>query len=75
MHIKTLNVVLPNVKMELIMVPINFSNEHSHLVKWTASDESLEDTDTMNVHQVSGEWYLIVNLRSLHIPLTLQRKC
>lgn len=42
MHIKTLNVVLLNVQKELIMAPINFSNEHSHLVKWTASDGSLE---------------------------------
>lgn len=76
-HIKTLNVVLPNVKMELIMAPINFSNERHHLAKWTASDERLEDTDTMNVYQVNGKWYLIVNLRRQHIthPLTLKRKC
>lgn len=37
-HIKTLNVVLLNVKMKLITAPINFSNERYHLVKWTASD-------------------------------------
>lgn len=76
-HIKALNVSLPNVKMELIVAPINFSNERPHLVKWTASDESLEYTDTMDVHQVNRKWYLIVNLRGLHIthPLTLKRKC
>lgn len=76
-HIKTLNVVLLNVKMKLIMAPVNFSNERPHLVKWTASDGSLE----IRTQWTSIRWrenrYLIVNLRGLRIthPLALKRKC